>query len=185
MINVINMIRVFGKRCGTSAHLQTCDENSALTKMLVKVAKNRAPNERKRVPSSPNPQSQRCNLRPDPVELEQVRTASTRSCSRSFLRALSCPKNHRCLSTPSAQVQLSPPLAQRLLLLPLAHLPPCQTLNFLLRHQLRLIPPSSLDESDSYCSIPEHGYQAKRIRADSPRSSPLKMFNRIVYPHHG
>ena len=29
-----------------------------------------------------------------------------------------------------------PPLAQCLLPLPLAHLPPCQTLNFLLRHQL-------------------------------------------------
>ena len=42
----------------------------------------------------------------------------------------------------------------------------------------------SLDESDSYCSIPEHGYQAKRMRADSPRPSPVKMFNRYVYPHH-
>ena len=44
---------------------------------------------------------------------------------------------------------------------------------------------SSLDESDSYCSIPEHGYQAKRMRDDSPRPSPVKMFNRYVYPHHG
>ena len=121
---------------------------------------------------------------PSAVELEQVRTASTRSCSRSFLRALSCPKNHRCLSTPSAQLQLSPPLAQRLLLLPLAHLPPCQTLNLLLHHQLWLIPPVWMSQINSYCSIPEHGYQAKRIRADSSRPSPLKMSNRFVYPHH-
>ena len=42
---------------------------------------------------------------------------------------------------------------------------------------------SSLDESDSYCSIPEHGYQAKRMRTDSPRPSPVKMF-RLARPQN-
>ena len=88
VINAINMIKVFGKRCGTSAHWQTWDENSTLTKMLEKEAKNRAANERKRFSSA-----------------------------------------------------IVPPLAQCLLPLPLAHLPPCQTFNFLLRHQVWLIPP--------------------------------------------
>ena len=36
----------------------------------------------------------------------------------------------------------------------------------------------SLDESDSYCSLPEQGYQAKRMRANFPRPSLVKMFNR-------
>ena len=84
VINAINMIKVFG----TSAHWQTWDENSTLTKMLVKVAKNRASNQRKRVSSAIVPS----------------------------------------LGSVSSAPSLGP-------------LPPCQTLNFLLRHQLWLIPP--------------------------------------------
>ena len=42
---------------------------------------------------------------------------------------------------------------------------------------------SSSDESHSYCSIPEPGYQANRMRTDSPRPSPFKML-RLARPQN-
>ena len=63
--------------------------------MLVKVAKKRASNGRignflssQSTISKMTTPTNKCNLRSGPVELQQVRTPSTRSCSRSLLRAV-------------------------------------------------------------------------------------------------
>ena len=42
---------------------------------------------------------------------------------------------------------------------------------------------SSSEESGLYCSISEPGYQPKRMRPDSPRPSPFKMF-RLARPQN-